>query len=341
MVERTLLAIDSEALTVAAGSPFLTPGSSIINNSSTPDGTIFDFTGGLGQIITLDDTNNVDTFDDDDPNNHEITDGGTLVANGTNVESESLIELRELDEFGNPVGDVITINVYSQNGQTSNIWGFSATDQLNPGKQYVKVGGSNNGDSDYVDIAPCFTRGTLILTDRGQVAVEDIAPGDLVWTLDNGFQPVGWAGCTTVAGRGDFAPVRFEAGVLGNARPITVSPNHRMLYQSSLTELHFFEDRVLIPARFFVGMAGVQQRPVARIDYFHFMFAGHEIVQSDGCLSESFYPGSVALNGLQDATRRELFALFPELAGWKAEPFDMAARSLRRFEAQMVLDTAA
>ena len=130
MVLRTILASDNQGLTVANNSPFLAEGSAIINNSSTPDGTIFNFTPSFAQIITIDDTLDEDVFNDDEENNHVIVNGGTLVAVGTEVESESLIVLRELDENGDPTGPNITINVYSQNGQTSNIWGFSATDAL-------------------------------------------------------------------------------------------------------------------------------------------------------------------------------------------------------------------
>ncbi|WP_281708481.1 Hint domain-containing protein, partial [Phaeobacter italicus] len=36
----------------------------------------------------------------------------------------------------------------------------------------------------------CFTKGTRILTSRGQIAVEDLAKGDLVMTRDNGLQPL-------------------------------------------------------------------------------------------------------------------------------------------------------
>ncbi len=75
----------------------------------------------------------------------------------------------------------------------------------------------------------CFTQGTLIETPQGPRAIEDIAPGDLVLTLDNGPQPVRWAGQRRVDGRGAFAPIRFEAGAIDNDTALLVSPQHRML----------------------------------------------------------------------------------------------------------------
>ncbi|SLN38542.1 hypothetical protein TRL7639_01939 [Falsiruegeria litorea R37] len=339
MVERTILAAPSAALTVAFSSPFLAPGSSIINNSSSPNGTIYNFNGGLSEIITIDDTNNTDVFDDDDRFNHIVVDGGTLVANGTTVESESLIVLRELDGDGNPIGDEITINVYSQNGQTSNIWGFSATDFLESGKQYIKVGGSNNGDSNYTELVPCFAAGTMIKEGRKQVPVETISRGDRIWTQSHRRRMVAWAGSTTVNGRGKFAPVRFEVGVLGNSEPLLVSPNHRMLHFSTQSHLLFADQPVLIPARFFVGLSGVERAPQDLITYYHFMFQGHAIVEANGCLTESFYPGAQALTGLEQACRQEIFELFPELKALPEEPFPMIAPELRSYEAKVVLGT--
>ncbi|HLQ19262.1 MAG TPA: Hint domain-containing protein, partial [Tabrizicola sp.] len=43
-------------------------------------------------------------------------------------------------------------------------------------------------------IIVCFTAGTQIITDRGAVAVEALAAGDLVLTRDNGMQPLRWVG---------------------------------------------------------------------------------------------------------------------------------------------------
>ena len=86
MVAQSFVAFDSEALTVDGTSPFLTPGSSVINSSDTPIGTIFTYAGGFAETITIEDTNtgaNQDIFNDDDTANHTVTNGGSLIANGT------------------------------------------------------------------------------------------------------------------------------------------------------------------------------------------------------------------------------------------------------------------
>ena len=84
MVLRCFPAFDNEAFTVAPGSHFLSAGSPIINDSHTPIGTTFVFTGGFYyKAIEVDDTSGDDTVSDDDlPGQHIITDGMGLIPEG-------------------------------------------------------------------------------------------------------------------------------------------------------------------------------------------------------------------------------------------------------------------
>ena len=84
MVSRGFAAFDNEAFTIASSSPNGVTGTPIINNSSTPVGSIYEFRAGFPyQTITLDDTSSTpDIFDDDDEENHVINDGGSLVGSG-------------------------------------------------------------------------------------------------------------------------------------------------------------------------------------------------------------------------------------------------------------------
>lgn len=159
---------------------------------------------------------------------------------------------------------------------------------------------------------PCFVAGTLIRLPGGEVAVEEIAVGDLVETMDHGPQPVRWTGRRRVRGGGDFAPVRIEAGALGNKRALFVSPQHRMLMTGLRAELLFGEGEILVAARHLVGLAGVVVAPVEWVDYVHLLFDRHEVIFAEGAATESFYPGSGILE--QDhSLRAEVEALFPEL----------------------------
>ncbi|MDP0928237.1 Hint domain-containing protein, partial [Paracoccus onubensis] len=43
----------------------------------------------------------------------------------------------------------------------------------------------------------CFTLGTLIETNEGNKPIEELQPGDLIATMDDGYQPIRWIGHTT------------------------------------------------------------------------------------------------------------------------------------------------
>ena len=117
MVAVTFFALPNDSLVVTESSSGGIVGNGIVNNSSTPDGTIFEFLGGPGAQIELDDTGGLPTvFDDDQAGSHIITDGGGIVADCNSVESESIIIVRALDANEDPTGPEITIFVFSQNG---------------------------------------------------------------------------------------------------------------------------------------------------------------------------------------------------------------------------------
>lgn len=159
---------------------------------------------------------------------------------------------------------------------------------------------------------PCFTPGTMILTPAGEVPVEDLAPGDLVMTRDDGAQPLRWTGRRRVDATGDFAPVRFAAGTIGNSSPLLVSPQHRILITGWQAELACGIAEVFVAAKHLVDGHQITRAAQDSIDYIHLMFDRHQIVTSNGAPTESFFPGDVILEG-DRAIRAELNALFPAL----------------------------
>ncbi|MEP2031369.1 MAG: Hint domain-containing protein [Paracoccaceae bacterium] len=337
MTLRSFFAIDSANLVVDSSSNASIVGHPVINNSDTPDGTVFTYTAGGGTTAILDDTGgDVDIFEDDDEANHVITDGGGIVANGTEVEAESLIFLRALDINGNPTGPTITITVFSQGGVTGDVWGFSPDILLQDGVSYTKTGGSNIGSSGYNNFITCFGPGTEIDTEQGLTGVEIIETSQRVWTLENGFQPVQWIGRTKVQGTGSFAPVVFAPGAIGNERELVVSQEHRIFFDTGLTDYLFGDARVLVAAKHLLGLPGVALQQRFSIQYTHLMFDRHQIIRSNGTLTESFFLSENALKGVAGDQKAELLALFPSLANGVSGFGPMAAYSLKAREASVL-----
>ncbi|MEM8801811.1 MAG: Hint domain-containing protein [Pseudomonadota bacterium] len=347
MVARSFFALDSETMVVTSSSNGAIVGNPIINNSDTPDGTIFAFSGGGGTTITLDDDgffadaipadNNL-FFNDDEPADHIITDGGSLVGNGTQVEAESLIFVRQLDSGGAQVGPTITLTVFSQGGVTQDVWGFSSDIALTPGVSYVKTGGDNDGTSTYDSFVICFAEGTALKTPYGAQAVETLKPGDLVWTLHDGHMPVRWAGTTEIAGEGAFAPVVFAPGSIGNDERLVVSQEHRVYLQSTHAEMLFGTDEVLVAAKHLCGLPGVAVSPRPRVQYVHVMFDAHQIVSANGVLTESFFLSEQSLAASTQDQQRELQALFPSLGAGMEAFGGSAVRTLKKHEARVLLE---
>jgi Ca2+-binding RTX toxin-like protein len=177
--------------------------------------------------------------------------------------------------------------------------------------------------SEFENIIPCFTAGTTITTPSGPMLVEDLRVGDLVLTRDNGAQPIRWIGrrrlsAAELGANPKLRPVVFRKGSLGQGLPtrdLTVSPQHRMLVQSSAAELHFGEHEVLVAARHFAGRLGIETvTGAAEVIYVHLMFDEHEIVLSNGVWTESFQPGEHTMGDMSNEQRAELYTLFPALA---------------------------
>ncbi len=163
---------------------------------------------------------------------------------------------------------------------------------------------------------PCFTPGIMIATDRGEVAVEDIRPGDMVLTADNGYQPVRWTGSRSLtqldlARHPELRPVVIRKNAFGNRRTIRVSPQHAFAVLGKGRE-HLI--RAKHAAEAMGGQVARVDRRCEQVTYIHIMFDRHEVIFAEGAPTESFYPGPMALNALDRPALNELLMLFPSLA---------------------------
>lgn len=133
----------------------------------------------------------------------------------------------------------------------------------------------------------CYLAGTAIATPAGEVAVEDLTPGDRVLTADGREVAVQWLGIQPVAPR--FAdpqkvnPICIKAGAIAEnvpARDLFVSPDHAVEISGVL-----YNANALVN-----GRTIFQQRrmPMDGFTYYHVETEAHEVLLAEGCPAESY-----------------------------------------------------
>lgn len=189
------------------------------------------------------------------------------------------------------------------------------------GEQLVLEGVSPNQMTTHAQLfaagIPCFTPGARIRTAKGMRPVEKIRVGDLVQTADNGLQPVIWIGRRCL-GPADLyrhphlRPLLLRpGGVIGNKRPLRVSPQHRFVTPSHLPlEESFLRARLLAELD---PDCVATDTGLTAVCYIHLMTEDHQVIFAEGIATETFWPGPDALRSLDDAGQREIAYLFPEL----------------------------
>ncbi|MGR3662796.1 MAG: Hint domain-containing protein [Paracoccaceae bacterium] len=206
-------------------------------------------------------------------------------------------------------------------------------------------GPTTNDNTVYINLLICVARGTQIMTADGLAKVEDLMRGDRVVTKDDGAQPVRWIGSRKLSSEElkanpALCPIRIEKHALGRMNPsrdLVVSPQHRVLISDWRSMLFFGQDEVLAPAKGLVNGISIKvDRSLEPVEYFHILFDAHQIIETDGTLTESFCPGDFALNALDKDVRDELFEVFPQLRE-DAKSYGPAARySVRTAESGLL-----
>ncbi|MFT9298901.1 MAG: Hint domain-containing protein, partial [Gluconobacter sp.] len=136
----------------------------------------------------------------------------------------------------------------------------------------------------------CFLAGTLIAGPNGNVAVQDLVPGDTVTSYRDGVaysSQVSWAGKAHCVVRPEKADdeAGYPVRILENAIAQGV-PFQDMLVTS---EHCLFLDGKFIPARMLVnGRSIYYDKSFTSYDYFHIETEGHSVIMANGALTESY-----------------------------------------------------
>lgn len=242
-------------------------------------------------------------------NNQTITftgDGGgvfsyqpsSLLSTGQTFNVESL-GVGDTLSVGTRTNGVLTYNAETQTGTltygalpivgggpvTFNIHGMTQEDY----DAIVADHGGNTGFGEFVSPV-CFLRGTMIQTTKGEVAIEDLVPGDVV-IGQSGERTVKWVGFRKTYTkripadrRAEHMPIRIVRDAIAENVPskdIVVSPGHHILVEGKLVRA---QDLVN-------GKTIFQETHHVSYEYFHVELDQFDVISAHGLMSESWADG--------------------------------------------------
>lgn len=172
-----------------------------------------------------------------------------------------------------------------------------------------------------------FARGALVLTDKGNVAVEDLLPGDRIITEEFGPSKLLWIGSMTMLPASQDATqdpdvrtnklARITADTFGISRPMPdflAGPSARLLHRPIALRDISGQGPVLTPASDFVdGSNVIEISPQSAVTVFHLALAHHATITVAGLEVETFHPGNNLGNGMGRNTLALYLSLFPHI----------------------------
>jgi hypothetical protein len=131
----------------------------------------------------------------------------------------------------------------------------------------------------------CFVRGARILTARGEVAVEDLAVGDLAFTVSGDVRPIVWLGHRAIdifrhPDPEAVRPVRVGENAFGEGLPrrdLWLSPEHAV-----------YVEEKLIPIGQLVNGGTIANCSVDHVEYWHVELDRHDILLAESLPAESY-----------------------------------------------------
>lgn len=131
-----------------------------------------------------------------------------------------------------------------------------------------------------------YCLGTRLLTDHGDVAVEQLSIGDRVVTVSGVVRPIGWIGRYDVDPSRhpepeSVQPILIRTNAVAEGMPhrdLRVSPDHAVLLGD-----------VLVPVKLLVNGASIQREAQCRtVTYYHVELDTHDILLAEALPAESY-----------------------------------------------------
>lgn len=165
-----------------------------------------------------------------------------------------------------------------------------------------------------------FARGTLIMTTHGEVAVEDLQPGDMLPTSSGEPAKLIWVGSSSFvpADAGRRMPlIRIMPDSFGQSRPssfLTVGPAARVLHTPHHLRGEAGGTQMLTPVREFIdGVNVIEVVPPTPVRLFHICLTRHAVIQAGGIEMETFHPGINATRAVSHSLRDRFLGMFPRI----------------------------
>ncbi|PCJ08270.1 MAG: hypothetical protein COB16_08025 [Rhodobacteraceae bacterium] len=165
-----------------------------------------------------------------------------------------------------------------------------------------------------------FSRGSLVDTENGPIAVEDLVPGDRLVTHDGSLQTLMWKGSTSlIPARSDnrgrnHKLTSFMADSFGMQKPmscVTVGPAARLLRTPPHLRAIAGVAPLLTPVQEFQdGMNIVEAAPPTPVQVFHLCLRTHAVIKIGGLEFETYHPGTKALQLISHAMRTLYLNMF-------------------------------
>lgn len=169
----------------------------------------------------------------------------------------------------------------------------------------------------FEDAFCAFARGSLVETQSGPVAIEDLLPGDHILTQSHEALPLLWIGRVTVAptltevNPRDMSLTRILTDSFGENRPLScvlTGPAARVLGRDA-------EGEILKPVcDLRDGNGVIDTRPPTAVDLFHLCLSKHAIIRISGLQFETYHPGKLLEHTLSKATAATYLNLFPHIS---------------------------
>ncbi|MDP1668258.1 Hint domain-containing protein [Phaeovulum sp.] len=190
-----------------------------------------------------------------------------------------------------------------------------------------------------------LARGSLVATEAGPVAVEDLQPGMRALTAEGGSETITWIGSMTLypgtTGEGESTLTRITAEAFGANRPmpdLVLGPRARLLLRDARCRAVAGSDAAYVPARAFVdGVSVIELRPAVPVATYHLVLERQSSLRVMGMEVESYHPGT-GIEAMVEPRMLALFvAFFPHLARL-ADFGTLAHPRLTRFEVERLIE---